>query len=354
MNIRDNNESKSGVHESLRGINKLDISCCRRLWLIVVRLLEVLILLCVLFTLVTEMEDKRTGDTSIKKCSQCDLVLSKTSRAFHMARHVQRVHGSDGKKEASETSSSSETLSSPKTGDKPRAAGKLNVRSEQTVKKICQGPLIQRNPEKLFRTASEAKNAPEPVESPTVPVVKKSKGEEPLKKEKSTTRETVKETKTADGPRRPTRSVLYDGAPRVIVTKEHPRKVLRNFMKTREEVQGKSDQIKTIKDPEANTELLNWDQIGQEVGYLARLCKNIGESKTPRKLYQIGRSECPHLKEAVIKNLVDAQFPMRQDPRKPMTTSTMLSRESTENVGCQEEARQEASTKEGDQKQEGD
>lgn len=94
---RENEENKSGVHEllndSLGGVHRLNGRFYGSLWLKIARLLGILILQCVLITLASRMEGAEAEATSLKNFSECDLVFSKSSRAFHVVRHMQRMHG---------------------------------------------------------------------------------------------------------------------------------------------------------------------------------------------------------------------------------------------------------------------
>lgn len=331
----ENDKVKFGVRKPLI-MELLDdmriVGMHKRCRLNIVYLPLMLMFLCALIAAGKRMESDEGA--SLKQCPVCNKVFARSSRSFHIARHMKRRHGTEGTGALKIVSSCPEPIVPP---SKPKTDGILAKRNARTVKKVYKELPDPKSPEKLYVTASEAKNVPGSSVTAAVPKAKKLGGVKVPEKMK-VPRDVTKEVRTADGPKIPSHPILFDRTSKVIVRREHPRKVLRDLMRSEEIGEAASRRRKKSRDRATQTTEMDWTKIGREVEYFGRLCKVIGSLKTPRELYQLGKAECPNLNPVLVKGIVDAQFPMDQDPEKKRELTTVPGSILESSINSQEES----------------
>lgn len=179
-------------------------------------------------------------------------------------------------------------------------------RSASAVRKACVGQVDPKSPVQLFITSTDAKDVPEPLASTSgygerVLKVVERKGEAP-----------ESAVRRADGPRRPTRPVLYEGKSRIVTSAPSSEsKKSRDQATQWENVECSS--VLNTRNQGVQTADPDWERISDDATYLSRICSLMNQFKSPEELYEIGRRECPDMESRLLRGIIRAHFPMRHD-----------------------------------------
>lgn len=249
-------------------------------------LIGIAMLLCFLSISEKTMESDASVGVPANQCPVCEKVFSKSSTRYDVARHMKSVHGMEEANALLRASSSQGALSLAAKQEVHRKEQGTStsplIRGVPTIEELRRVKLEPRSPVKLRVTTTDAKNIPKP-KAATI----------------------VQDGEVKDVDSRPEE---------LIISKlNHSRHTEVNTERT----------MRISREQAVQTLLIDWEQIGREIGFLIRLFRMIHSVKTPEELFELGRKECPDLEPVVVQGIVAAHFPMGQYPGKKMEKTAL-------------------------------
>lgn len=227
------------------------------------------------------------------QCPICEKVLSKSGSRFQLLRHMKSVHEIDKPEGMLKMSTGPEIKERVKVGGQKQKGPNLKTtprkRNPQLIQKRrkAERPVVA-----LHITALDARN--ELISKGSMKIKGKEKGVD----------------RSADGPRKQTRPQLFVPKFKSINQKEaeFASKILVKTQEVRRVIVEKN----TMEVTEVQTEMI-WDRALKEMEYFIRITCTLHQLKSAKELYEIGRTDCPHLERDVLKVIITTHFPMGQN-----------------------------------------